>query len=146
MRNRERGERRKEKSKTKPGATGLYQWRYWRFWPDYRRLSRGLASTPWCLLFVGLEGGGRVVAAEAECVAEGDADFARHGFADGVAEIAIGIELGDVDRRRDDAMDDGEHGRDGFGGAGGAQHMACHALRGCARDPARPGAEHGLHG
>src|SRR5207245_2569488 len=79
----------------------------------------------------------RVRAAEAEGVRQRDLDVLLARLVRHVVEVAVRIRRFVVDRRRQDAVVQCEHGRDRLHAAGGAEEVARHRLRG--RDGEPPG-------
>jgi len=92
----------------------------------------------------GLQDQARVAAAETEGIGDGDPDAVGPGLVGDVAEIAFGIGIVEIDRRRDGAAFHGHKASQRFDGGGGREQVAGHALGRADRDGADGFAQDGL--
>ena len=69
-----------------------------------------------------------VVASEAQGIGEGDVEVAADCFQGGIVQIAFRIGILKADGWRHNAVPEGKHRYNGFGSAGGTEHMAGHRL------------------
>src|SRR5438270_9658754 len=124
-----RGAGRPRRRSASPATTGIRPLP-WRFGPPARGTAGARDTAERSLLVLELtHDDAGVVPAEAERVRDADGDVGLPRLVRDVVEVALGILLLVVDRRRQHPAIDGKNREDGFHGTGGAEAVPGRALR-----------------